>query len=355
MKRKFVCAALAAAAVFCARAGAQAKVCRHIDTVLLQVQRNYVVPRFYDYSVPGSGYTVESYTPRNATPQGRLVEAIAAGDIDTVNAILDAGLDVDAPILFHNGTAPLRFAVKDERLGGDSGNMVALAQSVFSSRAYPTAAGEMFGTPLMLAARTGNLKIAKILLERGANPNIFIETKQKYGTTIVEDGSCWLLPGHRRNMIFALKEAYWPLVRCFFSSASPAEFRKTAAKCDRMADLLVSHGASLAPADRAGQNALWDAAEMLSPHLLEMALESGVNAEDETNAGESFVDIFTGMCRAACDDRGAFVCETFREILKCHGVNPPGEAIRATPPDGADDAENDPDFKPVPVKRSRTI
>lgn len=376
MKRKLLCELLVLSAALSAMAVNQAKVVRQIDTVLLPRRYKYVKPTFYDYDVPGSGYTEVIDTPKNATPEGRLVEAIVSGDVKAVVQILNAGLDLNKVILFQKGDRAIRYEIENEPLWSvtapgdrpETDMKLIREQSlsglsyVFNHHAYATIAGEMFGTPLMLAARVGNIEIAQLLLERGANPNIFIETKQKDFKLVEKDGMCIITgPGNTRTKVFALKEAYWPLAMAFWQSRGkiPNE-QRICESCDKMADLLVKYGAALtpvdAPVDCVGQNALWDAAEMYSDRLLEIALNSGIDPMEEDKSGTNFLDVFFGMCRCAKavaansgDQRLLSICERFREVLLRQGVKLSEDTLRAPSVGDLDDEGYDPDFKVVPV------
>lgn len=89
--------------------------------------------------------------------QEELVEAVSKGDVDAVKKLLDEGADIDGsykwePVTIEipAGVAPIVPVVKVSALSGTPSGV----------------------TPLMVAARTGNAALVRLLLERGANPNV---------------------------------------------------------------------------------------------------------------------------------------------------------------------------------------
>ncbi|MBO4286584.1 MAG: hypothetical protein J5985_00265 [Kiritimatiellae bacterium] len=124
----------------------------------------------------------------------------------------------------------------------------------------------LYGTPLMAACRAGNRVMVKALLERGANPNVFIETRN---TSRIPDCIS------RRPLIYAYSET-------FLAASKYADSAKRRRKFDDVAAMLKASGIVFPGVDGMGRNAVFDALEALSPSFLETAIRNGcdVNAKD---------------------------------------------------------------------------
>ncbi len=359
---------IAAALAIAAAPGAQAKTAprriRSAMAVMLPVQQQYVRGAYEDagYSYGfGAGFTQNIPTPENKTREGLLVEAIIGGDIATVNKVLDSGMDIDKVLIFLDGNSPVKVPMSAIDLSDAFGRF--MCSHNFDRGCYQVSLGDGFyrhnfyGTPLMLAARLGRTKIVELLLKRGANPNIFIETKQKY-----DPSRFGLFPNSIRSTMYALKEAYWPLFNIVRKGKEEEMWNATLAKCDKIAKMLVKAGAMFAPADPNTQRtALYDAAETMSPFMLELALKSGEGEPpktpdplEEDTTGRSFVD-FIVQYRSSLPDEAskAFLdrrlVRPFFETMRKHGTVLPPEAGRLLTPDNADSADDDPDFRPVKI------
>ena len=152
----------------------------------------------------------------------------------------------------------------------------------------------VYGTLLMVAARTGNAFMVKELLTRGADPNIMIKTggvETKMGIRECE-----------RQYICALIEA---ATEGMFYSANPTSsqimregHKKSSRSIAECINLLVAAGAALPPPDGMGRNALWDALACQNETLLELALKSGLNINTQDNKGKTVLD----YCARAAGD-----------------------------------------------------
>ena len=303
-----------------------------------KVYRNIkAVERKYQSFCYGGRYPV----PLDSMPEGKIVRAVIDGDLETVDAMLDAGFDIDKVILFYNGKTDRLFRVSefDPVRNFNSYRVTHSGSATLDSKEW---IAELYGTPLMVAARIGNSKMVSHLLGRGANPNIFIETKFNFRS----------LPFNVRNQIYALKEAYWPAISAIYERKDEVFVKKVFSRCDRIARMLVDAGAMLAPEDRAGRTALYDAFEARSTYLLELGVKSGLDPLAEDNTGKNFVEFLQDLC-ARHDNYENYenLVRVFLDTLRKNGVALPADAERLVMPDNADSADDDPSFRPVKIKR----
>ena len=90
-----------------------------------------------------------------------LIEAVKAGDVARVEALLDQGTDPDAAA--PDGTTPLHWAARDAH--------PAIVEHLLAAGANTNAANRYGVTPLALAAERGDAAIVGSLLDVGADPN----------------------------------------------------------------------------------------------------------------------------------------------------------------------------------------
>lgn len=185
---------------------------------------------------------------------------------------------------------------------------------------YPgvkAALSTVYGTLLMVAARTGNAFMVRELLKRGADPNIIIKTggvETKMGIRDCE-----------RQYMCALIEA---ATEGEFYGAHPSVMeihqpglKKNGRNISECLKLLIKAGAVLPPPDGMGRNALWDALACQNETLLELALKSGLDINTQDNKGKTVLDY---CARAAGDTsraRGERVSyERFAAFLRKAGA-----------------------------------
>ena len=91
----------------------------------------------------------------------RLADAAQRREIETVRALLDEGIDVDAPQA--DGATALAWAVHWDDL--------ATAGLLLAAGADANAANDLGVTPLMLASQNGSVPMVELLVQAGADPN----------------------------------------------------------------------------------------------------------------------------------------------------------------------------------------
>ena len=339
------------------------KAYRNINAVMLPLKYQHVgssdpdSPNF----MFGGGFMQSIATPKEMTPEGKFVQAIINGDVETVNAMLNDGFNIDSVILFCNGNKPQTFPISEWTPPFSARALPSVPVSrngSYDIRPFPflnrtpvyvmgpqEGPCELYGTPLMVAARIGNARMVSLLLSRGANPNVFIETKFAFAN---QANAC-PYPFSMRNQIYALKEAYWPALDMMIKQYDQTVINNAFSRCDRIARMLVDAGAMLAPDDRAGRTALYDAFETWSVFLLELGLKSGLDPLAEDNTGKNFVDFLMDM--SACNKDTDILIKPFLNTLQRNGVALPTHAGQLASPDNADNADDDPSFRPVEIKR----
>ena len=243
--------------------------------------------------------------PLHDLPECRMVKAIVNGDIVTVDQLLDAGLDINAVIcLYENKPRSLSVGEiandcvnNNARLFGRL-NTTQFAFSVTESKIVPgkwigiydrnaqepgvlfTIGGggvvyTLFGTPLMIACRMKNAWMVDNLLQRGANPNVFVQQTRISDFTKCVSARPWYSP---LRALFGTMEGSMEL-------ASRDDVR-----VNKIIMQLIKAGLRFAPEDDMGRNALWDALEDCSPAVLKMAVNSGLNVNAPDHQGKTFVD-----------------------------------------------------------------
>ena len=199
-----------------------------------------------------------------------LIEAVVNGNIRRIDELREQGLSLNyVYCISEDGRFTPGTQIKttsflrglDLELIHDSKNE---AHSYY--RIYPKVADNrlpygyvrFYGTPLMVACRAGNRVMVKALLERGANPNVFIGTKDT-----PKIPSCI----SRRPLVYAYSETFLSVAGC-----SDAKRRQ---KAEDVAAILKARGIVFPCEDGMGRNAVFDALEAYSPSFLEAAIRSG--------------------------------------------------------------------------------
>ncbi len=99
-------------------------------------------------------------TVASASGDGALAQAVKAGDIHTVRALLKSGTDVNARS--GDGSTPLLWAAH--------GSNLEIARALIAARATVDAANDFGVTPLLDASRSGDAAMVDLLLRSGADP-----------------------------------------------------------------------------------------------------------------------------------------------------------------------------------------
>lgn len=137
---------------------------------------------------------------------------------------------------------------------------------------------ELYGTPLMVAARLGNKYMVKKLLAKGANPNVFIRT----GGVLHCHGEFF---SANKNLIGCIR----PWICALIDTYSMIE-GKSARDMSACASMLIDAGAYFprSTKDDQGRTMLWDAVMLTSPELVEICVKRfGLNVNEEDNLGKT--------------------------------------------------------------------
>ena len=108
-----------------------------------------------------AGLLLAGVTPGTAAVDTPLIEAVKAGDVARVDALLDQATDPSAAAA--DGTTPLHWAARDARQ--------AIVERLLAAGADANAANRYGVTPLALAAESGDAAIVGALLDAGADAN----------------------------------------------------------------------------------------------------------------------------------------------------------------------------------------
>jgi ankyrin repeat protein len=166
-----------------------------------------------------------------AAPPASLVEAVRAGDAESVRSLLRQKADVNTPS--PDGTTALHFAVQRDD--------VAMVELLIASGANVKATNRYGVPPLAIAAVNGHAGIAKLLLDRGADPNVGLSRDETP-----------LMTAARTGKVDALK-------------------------------VLIAHGAQLNTRDARGQSPLMWAAARNNADAVRMLIEAGADLTVRTN------------------------------------------------------------------------
>ena len=212
------------------------------------------------------------------SPAADMIRAVLNGNVSRIDELRAKGISIDAVYCFSEGdrfpsgtriclTSFLRgFDLQLIHEPGDWGDSYYRIYPKAADRNLPYGYVRLYGTPLMVACRAGNHVMVKALLERGANPNVFIETRN---TPRIPDCIS------RRPLIYAYSET-------FLSASKRADSARRRMKADAVAAALKASGIVFPGVDGVGRNAVFDALEAFSPSFLETAIRNGcdVNVRD---------------------------------------------------------------------------
>lgn len=115
-------------------------------------------------SVQQSSMDARFYSVLSRQVGERLLQAVAANDIDTINTLIDNGVDINTSVV-GDGTA-LMIAVKKRN--------ASMVRTLIGLGADVNQASMFDGNPLIIAAQTNNLKLAKLLIDQGADINAIV-------------------------------------------------------------------------------------------------------------------------------------------------------------------------------------
>lgn len=187
--------------------------------------------------IPGSCWIVFLFSVTSLAAAGgdlRLIEAVARGDREAVQSLLQQQVDVNASQA--DGATALSWAAHRDDLE--------TAELLIRAGARVNAANDYGVTPLSLACGNGNAAMVEMLLKAGADPNAALPT----GETV-------LMTAARTGSVDAVKA-------------------------------LLAHGANAnAKESWRGQTALMWAVEQKHPEVAQSLIESGANVHARTNSG----------------------------------------------------------------------
>lgn len=307
-------------------------------------------------------------------PAAMLVEGIRSGDVEAVDEALASGtIGIDEPICISTGMGGGTIKTKGEHWSLPDFDMVAAANATFNKTGNPLnnmyipmtpgvsmsdsgwtkignsmsyqsmgsiqsmgAIVQLHGTALMVAARLGNRFMVKHLLERGANPNVFIVVGR------ASNGAHGILGRDMvsRPYLFALEE-------CYRTTGGKG---KTREKMDSCAKLLIGAGAVLPPADKQGRNGLWDAAIARSIPMLELALASGINVNDTDHMDRTVME-YIAETPVRDNDLAAFAAKLRAAGAKGGAQGDDGSARPKPMGEDEDDVLPPPKVPTSPVRR----
>jgi len=170
----------------------------------------------------------------DVTSGGMMIRAVVTGDLKTMESLLSAGFDPNQPL--RDGQTALSFAVQ--------GSQTEAVKLLLARHADPNllmnVQFEDSETPLQYAARTGNLRMASILIAGGAQLN----TKAPKGRTSLHAA---VAEGHLDMLRLLIEKGADPNARDA-EGASPLDDAVWNGSLDAVA-ILLAHGARLNEAD----------------------------------------------------------------------------------------------------------
>ena len=161
-------------------------------TLVLVLEPRRVVADAGNAKSPNRRVTVVKVCPLTTpSPQKMMLDALNNGDTQMIDRLLDGALHIDEVLCFSEELWPCKPCTSqiDTRILVPGAHIwherppEARALVDCFWRAYPRAADDAFGygsirlygTPLMAACRSRNVKMVSFLLRRGANPNMFVK------------------------------------------------------------------------------------------------------------------------------------------------------------------------------------
>ena len=271
-------------------------------------------------------------------PAMTLVSKIVAGDVAGVDAILSQGgvginevicLTISENIRRRKmNTEQMQF--KPPYLGNRSVHRLDYCYIIDSS--IDGALGkneqlEFYGTPLMLASRRGDAAMVSFLLEKGANPNVFVRVNG-----VLEQSEGQLIGGP----VMQAGRRPWAML-CALSDCYVRTFAKYVESADECAAILFRHGAAMPPENQMGQTALWAAAQARSVFLLEQFVRMGADVNHKDKLGMTVADYVMREISASSGNlRREY--ELFMSALQTYGAKanerPPQYSPGAVPSGG---------------------
>jgi ankyrin repeat protein len=195
-----------------------------------------------------------------------LVEAVKAGDVAAVRALL--GQDVDVNAAEADGTTPLHWAAHGQRT-----DHLEIARLLLAAGAGVNVGNRYGVRPLSLACVTGNAPMVAALLEAGANPN----------TTLMEGETALMTAARSGNAdaVALLLDAgadvnaqeHWRGQTALMWAASEGHAA--------VIPTLVAHGADLTLRTKRGFTALLFAARDGQIDVVQTMLEAGANLDEQ--------------------------------------------------------------------------
>ena len=252
------------------------------------------------------------------------VKTLIAGDMSGVDAILSSGkIGINDVICLTENENVRRGKLFTEQtqfrppeIAQNVGGMYARFLNAYTvTDKYDSALGkndviEFYGTPLMMAARAGNVSMVAFLLKQGANPNVFVKTK---GVDIQSEGQLIGGPspvaGRRPwAVLCALTECYVRTVGKYIEGE------------DECAALLLKYGATMPPKNSQGQTALWAAAQARSLFLLDQFVKMGADVNHRDDLGMTVADYVSREIASLPVGRLRQEYEAFLSALQGHGA-----------------------------------
>ena len=201
-------------------------------------------------------------------------EASRKGDLESINRYLDEGGDIDA----HSPKDIIsRFTMKETPLHhAVIGNQIEAAKLLLDKGANPNSQNTFDMTPLHYAVASGHTEMIALLLERKANPNA--------------------AGRHRLSPLqFALSKDYSNYLKAPLRPHAPSlQFG--------MIDMLLSKGADLEHRDQFGVTAFLIASKLLSVELLQHLLNKGADPLALNDAGENALFFLLEATGSAVDE-----------------------------------------------------